>query len=130
MVGCVAKAASSPFGSITGSSEKAQTVPEVPRLTVTTPARMLPVPIALIMLSPLPALTRASPARPHSSRRRLRNKPAGRFEERNGGSIDSNLGSMKFRIGLHHWRVRTSIKPVPEASPYSIWRSPVSQRLR
>ncbi len=105
-------------------------MPEVPRLTVTTPGRMLPVPIALIMLSPLPALTSASSARPHSSRRVLRNKPAGRFEERSGGSIDSNFGSMNFRIGFDHLRVRMSSKPVPEASPYSIWRSPVSQRFK
>ncbi len=37
---------------------------------------------------------------------------------------------MNFRIGLHQARVRTSINPVPEASPYSICRLPVSQRFR
>ena len=33
---------------------------------------------------------------------------------------------MNSTSGMYHLRVRTSMRPVPEASPCSIWRSPVS----
>ena len=41
-------------------------VPLVPKLAVMTPSRVLPVPIAPIMLSPPPALTRTLAVRPNS----------------------------------------------------------------
>ena len=59
-------AAISPPGSTTGASEYAYMVPEVPRLTVTFPGDVFPVPMAPIMLSPPPAETSTSSPRPSS----------------------------------------------------------------
>src|SRR5690606_8978621 len=58
------KAAMLPAGSTTGVSEKANRVPDVPRLIVSLPRDTLPVPTAAIMLSPPPGATRMPAGRP------------------------------------------------------------------
>ena len=95
---------------------------DVPRLSVTTPSRTLPVPIAPIMLSPPPAATRHS--RCHAElrgdcRTQLADN-ALRAEQRRQCSkswpVPPSIASSISRVQA---RVRTSKKAVPEASPNS-----------
>jgi hypothetical protein len=123
-------AAQPPASSTTGCMACANSVPEVPRLMLSTPAATLPVPMAAIMLSPPPAETHTFRGRPNSpamsgERGKLASGPTsgGRHADR------SRYASVAASSGLDHWRVRTSSQPVPEASPYSIQRSPVSQKF-
>ena len=110
-------------------SSRSRACRSCPRLAVSTPGAMFPVPIAPIMLSPPPALTTGRPARPHCSRASSRSRPATPRELSGRGRKSWSFGSMKSQSGAHHFRVRTSSRPVPEASPYSIRFSPVSQKL-
>src|SRR5271165_3297848 len=104
-------------------------VPEVPRLAVTTPGRTLPVPIAPIMLSPPPAEMIGELLRPHFFLRFSRSNPTACREDPTGGSFCGSRSSIKSIIGSHHLRVRISSNPVPDASPYSMRRSPDNQKL-
>src|SRR5262249_29565676 len=104
-------------------------VPEVPRLTVTTPTRTLPVPIAPIILSPAPELTITLSFNPNSAASSERNVPAISSDVTSGGSISIHLGSITLIDACHHLRFRTSSSAVPEASPHSIVLLPVNQKL-
>src|ERR1700739_272470 len=104
-------------------------VPEVPRLAVTTPGFTFPVPTAPIILSPPPAETTGDFFKPHFCRRFSLKRPTACREDPREGNFSSNLGSINSTTGSHQRRVLTSINPVPEASPYSIRFSPVSQKL-
>ena len=116
-----------PCGSITGWSEQAKMVPEVPRLTVTTPDDTLPVPMALIILSPPPIETGVPSGRANYFATDGSNLPISSFPVRTSGkqSSKSRLGSIADNIFSDHCRVRIFKKPVPEASPASMQRSPV-----
>src|ERR1035441_6434153 len=103
-------------------------VPLVPKLAVMTPARVLPVPMAPIILSPPPALT----STPGFKSRRLAveacKTPAGRSLRINEGSLPASSGSIALRAASDHFLLRTSSSAVPLASPYSMVFSPVSQK--
>ena len=105
-------------------------VPLVPKLAVMTPARVLPVPIAPIMLSPPPALTSTSGCRPSCLAVEACKLPAGWSLEMRGGSLPASSGSMASIAALDHLRLRTSSRAVPLASPYSMTFCPVSQKFR
>ena len=100
-------------------------MPLVPKLAVTTPGATLPVPIAPIMLSPPPALTTTSVVSPYFLASSGRSRPAGRCESASGGSQSARWGSIALIASRDHTRRRTSIRAVPEASPYSMKKFPV-----
>ena len=95
-----------------------------------TPEATLPVPIAAIMLSPPPAETRTPCGRPSSSAMAAEmGKLASASTSGGRQAARSRCASVAASNSGDHWRVRTSSQPVPEASPYSIQRSPVSQKF-
>ncbi len=106
-------------------------VPLVPKLAVMTPARVLPVPMAPIMLSPPPALTSTPGVRSSSLGRGGLQRAGGLVAALiSGGSLPARSGSIASRTAPDHFRLRTSSNAVPLASPYSIVFSPVSQKFR
>ena len=102
-------------------------VPLVPKLAVMTPARVLPVPMAPIILSPPPALTRMPGYKSRVRAVEACNSPASLSLSLTGGILPANSGSIASSTALDQLRFRTSSKAVPLASPYSITFSPVSQ---
>lgn len=123
-------AAQPAFSSTTGKSAHANSVPDVPRLIVSTPGATLPVPMAAIMLSPPPAATITPCGRPSSSAI-FDAMPKLASASTNGGRKSARFVSLSVAasISRDHVRVRTSSQPVPDASPYSIQRWPVSQKF-
>ncbi|CVE87179.1 Uncharacterised protein [Serratia marcescens] len=117
---------------VTGAADQANSVPEVPRLRVRVPASMLPEPMAAIMLSPPPVETRTAGPRPSFSAAAGRTVPMQHSALLSGGRACHRrpLSSMRSTAVLLQRRVRTSNNPVPEASPYSATRSPVSQKFK
>ena len=115
---------------MTGLSAQAKIVPLVPRLAVTTPGFVFPVPMAAIMLSPPPLLTTIFGESPQSAASKGRSVPARSSEDPSDGSISIRRGSMASQTFRHQVRARTSINAVPEASPNSMRSAPVSFRLR
>ena len=95
-------------------------VPLVPKLAVMTPARVLPVPMAPIMLSPPPALTRMPGFKSRSFAVEACSVPAGRSLRISCGNLPARSGSIASIAALDHLRLRTSSNAVPLASPYSI----------
>ncbi len=124
------KAAQPAASSTTGWAAQVNSVPEVPRLMLSTPAATLPVPMAAIMLSPPPAAMRTPRGRPSlSATTRAMGKLAFALTSCGRHSARSRSGSVAASIAADQSRVRTSSQPVPEASPHSIQRSPVSQKF-
>ena len=105
-------------------------VPLVPKLAVMTPARVLPVPMAPIILSPPPALTRMPGFKSSNLAVEACSVPAGLSLRISGGRQPASSGSMASMTALDHLRLRTSSNAVPLASPYSMIFSPVSQKFR
>ena len=111
-----------PLGSITGLSENANTVPELPRLMVALPGVTFPVPIAAIILSPPPVDTGVPSGIPYSIETSRFVTPMNSPTLANGGRYFSILiseSTASKSLG-DHFRLRTSSMPVPDASPYSI----------
>ena len=95
-----------------------------------TPAAVLPVPMAPIMLSPPPALTSVPGLRPSCCAVADDNVPAGWSLEINGGNFPANSGSIALITASDQRRFFTSSNAVPLASPYSITARPVSQKFK
>ena len=106
-------------------------VPLVPKLAVMTPARVLPVPMAPIMLSPPPALT-STPGLKSSSLAVEAWRRAGGLVAAASAAAACRPARDQSRPGRRsdHLRLRTSSSAVPLASPYSMTFSPVSQKFR
>ena len=105
-------------------------VPLVPKLAVTVPERVFPVPMAPIMLSPPPALTSTPGFKPSSFAVAAESCPAGWSLEIRRGSFAARSPPTALSTASDHLRLRTSRIAVPLASPYSITASPVSQKFR
>ena len=125
-------AAASPSGSTAGSARYAKTVPDVPRLTAAGPSTTRSQPIAAHMLSPPPALTGIPASSPSDSAASRRSVPTTRSDGPTSGRVrrQSRRSSMAARTASLYWRRRMSKYAVPEASPNSLTKLPVSQRFR
>ena len=106
-------------------------MPEVPRLIASLPSSTQPVPMAAIMLSPPPTATFAVAGTPKcfATLGSMSNSASGAAI---GGrhAARSRSASVARSRSLDHVRERTSSQPVPEASPHSQKRCPVSTKLR
>ncbi len=100
-------------------------MPEVPRLTVTMPGLVFPVPMAAIMLSLLPALTTTSSPNPSLWATSPLSFPVASSEGRRGGSFSMSPVSMASTTSSDQSLLLMSMSAVPEASPYSIEAAPV-----
>ena len=95
----------------------------------TLPARVAPEPMALIMLSPPPGATRIPSGMPSCCAAAGETVPAASPVSSSRGSLPASCGSTAATAPSSKQRSRTSNQPVPDASPASIVRSPVSRRL-
>ena len=104
--------------------EDANIVPLVPKLIVRLPSSTQPVPIAAIILSPPPVATRVSLLKPNRSAISSFTHPIipglTIF-----GSLSISDGEIILHSSIFHVPSLIVIKPVPEASPFSITAMPV-----
>ena len=112
---------------MTGESPTPTITPVAPSSTATVPFVTQPAASAASIGDALPAPTCTISETPHSRASAGRSKPRGWSEAPMGGSSEASCGSMKSNNSADHLRVRMSSRPVPDALPGSVARSPVSQ---